>query len=182
MAATHRNGRLLIIGQDACLGVLESRILAECQTHFSIAIDEANSSGAIVEVRPLSSDTLIKVMETRRFENLVRRAINELPPAFLERMENVDVVVEYWASREQLVGSGLDEREMLLGLYEGIPLPDRYDYNLVLPDKITLFQRAIESICNTDDEVVAEVRATIIHEVAHHFGIDDEALHEIGID
>ena len=112
----------------------------------------------------------------------MRRAINELPPAFLERLENVDVVVEHWASREQLVGSGLDEHEMLLGLYEGIPLPDRYDYNLVLPDKITLFQRAIESICNTDDEVVAEVRATIIHEVAHHFGIDDEALHEIGID
>ena len=121
-------------------------------------------------------------METRRFEQLVRRAIDELPPVFLERMENVDVVVEYWASREQLIGSGLDEREMLLGLYEGIPLPDRYDYNLVLPDKITLFQRAIESICSTDDEVVAEVRATIIHEVAHHFGIDDEALHEIGID
>ena len=119
-------------------------------------------------------------METRRFEQLVRRAINELPPAFLERMENVDVVVELWASREQLIGSGLDERETLLGLYEGIPLPDRYDYNLVLPDKITLFQRAIESICSTDDEVVAEVRATIIHEVAHHFGIDDEALHEMG--
>ena len=89
---------------------------------------------------------------------------------------------DYWASREQLIGSGLDEREMLLGLYEGIPLPDRYDYNLVLPDKITLFQRAIESICSTDEEVVTEVRATIIHEVAHHFGIDDEALHEIGID
>lgn len=121
------------------------------------------------------------VMETRRFEQLVRRAIDELPPLFLERMENVDVVVEYWASREQLIGSGLDERETLLGLYEGIPLPDRYDYNLVLPDKITLFQRAIESICATDDEVVAEVRATIIHEIAHHFGIDDEALHEMGL-
>ena len=121
-------------------------------------------------------------METRRFEELVRRAIGELPPVFLERMENVDVVVEYWASREHLVGSGLDEQETLLGLYEGIPLPDRYDYNLVLPDKITLFQRAIESICSTDEEVVTEVRATIIHEVAHHFGIDDEALHEIGID
>ena len=121
------------------------------------------------------------VMDTRRFEHLVRRAMGELPPAFLERMENVDVVVEPWASREQLIGSGLDERETLLGLYEGIPLPDRYDYNLVLPDKITLFQRAIESICKTDDEVVAEVKATVIHEVAHHFGIDDEALHEIGI-
>ena len=120
-------------------------------------------------------------METRRFEQLVRRAINELPPAFLERMDNVDVVVELWASREQLIGSGLDERETLLGLYEGIPLPDRYDYNLVLPDKITLFQRAIESICSTDEEVVVEVRATIVHELAHHFGIDDQALHEMGI-
>ena len=108
--------------------------------------------------------------------------MDELPPAFLQRMENVDVVVQDWASREQLIGSGLDENELLLGLYEGIPLPDRYDYNLVLPDKITLFQRAIESICASDDEVVVEVRATVVHEVAHHFGIDDHALHEMGID
>ena len=121
-------------------------------------------------------------MDRRRFEQLVRRAVSQLPPAFLERMENVDVVTEDWASREQLVGSGLDESELLLGLYEGIPLPDRYDYNLVLPDKITLFQRAIESICGTDEEVVAEIRATVVHEVAHHFGIDDESLHKLGID
>ncbi len=97
-------------------------------------------------------------------------------------MDNVDVVVGDWASREQLIGSGLSEDDLLLGLYEGIPLPDRYDYNLVLPDKITLFQRAIESICDTEDEVVYEVRATVIHEVAHHFGIDDQALHDMGID
>ena len=121
-------------------------------------------------------------MVRQHFERLVRRAISELPPAFLERMDNVDVVVEDWASRAHLLGSGLGEEEFLLGLYEGIPLPDRYDYNLVLPDKITLFQKAIESICNDDEEVVAEVRATVVHEVAHHFGIDDEALHEMGID
>ena len=96
-------------------------------------------------------------------------------------MENVDVVVEDWASPDQLVGSGLGEAETLLGLYEGIPLPDRYDYNLVLPDKITLFQSAIESICATDEEVVAEVRATVVHEVAHHFGITDEDLHAMGV-
>ena len=108
--------------------------------------------------------------------------MEDLPPAFLKRLENVDVVVENWASREQLIGSGLDEQELLLGLYEGIPLPDRYDYNLVLPDKITLFQRAIESICSTEEEVVTEVRTTVVHEVAHHFGIDDQALHELGID
>ncbi len=107
--------------------------------------------------------------------------MDELPPQFLERLDNVDIVVEDWATREQLFGSGLDERDFLLGLYEGIPLPDRYDYNLVLPDKITLFQRAIESICDTDERVVEEVRATVIHEIAHHFGIDDNALHEMGI-
>ena len=111
----------------------------------------------------------------------MRRAIEELPAAFLERMDNVDVVVEDWATRDQLIGSGLDESELLLGLYEGIPLPDRYDYNLVLPDKITLFQRAIESVCASDEEVVSEVRVTVVHEVAHHFGIDDEALHEMGV-
>ena len=107
--------------------------------------------------------------------------MDELPTAFLHRMENVDIVVEDWPSREQLIGSGLGEDETLLGLYEGIPLPDRYDYNLVLPDKITLFQRAIESICATEQEVVNEVRATVVHEVAHHFGITDDDLHEMGV-
>ena len=107
--------------------------------------------------------------------------MDELPVAFLHRRENVDVVVEDWASREQLVGSGPGEGETLLGLYEGIPMPDRYDYNLVLPDKITLFQSAIESICATDEEVVAEVRATVVHEIAHHFGITDEDLHAMGV-
>ncbi len=120
-------------------------------------------------------------MELRRFETLVRQAIEELPPAFLDRMDNLDIVVEDWASPAQLIGSGIEEKESLLGLYEGIPLPDRYDYNLALPDKITLFKRAIENICETDEEVVSEVRTTVIHEIAHHFGIDDDALHEMGI-
>jgi predicted Zn-dependent protease with MMP-like domain len=96
-------------------------------------------------------------------------------------MDNVDVVVESQATRDQLVGSGLDEDECLLGLYEGIPLPDRYGYDLVLPDKITLFQQAIESICSSDKEVFTEIRDTVIHEVAHHFGIGDEKLGRLGI-
>ena len=120
-------------------------------------------------------------MHRLRFERLVRQAIDDLPSTFLERMDNVDVVVEDLATRDQIVGSGLDEGESLLGLYEGIPLTGRYGYDMVLPDKITLFQTAIENICRTDDEIVAEVRATVIHEVAHHFGIDDDALHEMGV-
>ncbi len=120
-------------------------------------------------------------MHRLRFERLVRQAISELPDTFLERMENVDVVVEDAATRDQIIGSGLDESESLLGLYEGIPLTGRYGYDMVLPDKITLFQATIESICRTDDEIVAEVRATVIHEVAHHFGIDDYTLHQMGV-
>ena len=120
-------------------------------------------------------------MHRLRFERLVRQAITDLPDTFLERMENVDVVVEDAASRDQIIGSGLDDGEDLLGLYEGIPLTGRYGYDMVLPDKITLFQTAIESMCRTDHEIVAEVRATVIHEIAHHFGIDDDALHEMGV-
>ncbi len=96
-------------------------------------------------------------------------------------MENVDLVIEDWPTRDQLVGSGIDDSEWLLGLYEGIPLTDRYDYNLVLPDKITLFQKAIEAICSGEDEVIREVRDTVVHEVAHHFGIDDDALEQMGL-
>ena len=111
----------------------------------------------------------------------MQQAIQDLPPAFLERMDNLDITVEDWASPSQLIGSGIEEKESLLGLYEGIPLPDRYDYNFSLPDKITIFKMAIENICETDEQVIDEVRDTVVHEIAHHFGISDEALHEMGI-
>ena len=70
---------------------------------------------------------------------------------------------------------------ILLGLYEGLPLTDRYNYDMVLPDKITLFQQPIESICDTDEDVIREVQDTVVHEVAHHFGIDDDRLHQFGL-
>lgn len=89
--------------------------------------------------------------------------------------------MEDWPTKDQLIGSGLDEDELLLGLYEGIPLTERYGYDMVLPDKITLFQKAIESICSTDEEVLREIRDTITHEVAHHFGYDDPSLDSLGI-
>ena len=116
-----------------------------------------------------------------QFEALVRQALADIPEQIRSHVDNVDVVVEDWPSRAQLVGSGIDEEQYLLGLYEGIPLTDRYDYGMVLPDKITLFQKAIEEVCSSEDELVAEVRDTVVHEVAHHFGIDDESLHEMGV-
>ena len=146
----------------------------------SVRISEVPSRSATRDSPP---DILLNLvaMETSKFERLVRQALEELPDEIRLRMDNVDVVVEVAATPDQLIGSGLDEGEYLLGLYEGIPLPDRYGYDLVLPDKITLFQRSIESICSSDQEVLMEIRDTVVHEVAHHFGIDDEKLGRRGV-
>ena len=118
-------------------------------------------------------------MERARFEGLVAEALDSIPDELGDRIDNVDVVVDDWPSQGQLIGSGIDEGEYLLGLYEGLPLTERDDYNMVLPDKITLFQGAIQAICSNDEEIVREIRDTLIHEVGHHFGIDDDRLYEM---
>jgi predicted Zn-dependent protease with MMP-like domain len=104
-----------------------------------------------------------------RFEEMVSAALDTLPPELARMMRNVAVVVE----------DGTNPH--LLGLYHGIPLTKRrYDYSAVLPDKITIFRLAICARCDTEEQVVAEVRTTVVHEVGHHFGIDDHRLHELG--
>jgi predicted Zn-dependent protease with MMP-like domain len=113
----------------------------------------------------------------KQFDRLVVEALETLPPFFQEVMSNVELVVEDWPSPDQLA---LAEGEMLLGLYEGIPLTERYSYNLVPPDVITLFQRPLEQSVDSLDELRQEVRQTVIHEIAHHFGIDDDRLIELG--
>ncbi len=125
-------------------------------------------------------DTLSR-MERSRFERLVAQAMDGIPDELLAYLDNVDVVVEDWPSADQLGGHTVDEADYLLGLYEGIPLTERADYGMVLPDKITLFKGSIEAVCSSDREVVDEVRRTVVHEVAHHFGIDDERLHQLGV-
>ena len=120
------------------------------------------------------------VMDRSRFERLVRLALDEIPQGLRHYLDNVDVVVEDWPTHNQLGGHIIAEEDILLGLYEGIPLTERSDYGSVLPDKITLFQSAIESICADDKEMVEEVKKTVLHEVAHHFGIDDHRLSELG--
>ena len=79
----------------------------------------------------------------------------------------------------QIVGTGIENAMDLLGLYEGIPLTERYGYDMVLPDKVTIFQKPIESICDTEEEVAEEISKTLIHEIAHHFGLDDEHLNQL---
>jgi predicted Zn-dependent protease with MMP-like domain len=115
------------------------------------------------------------------FEALVIDAIGKLPQELLARLDNVAIVVERWPSRTQMAEAKLEHRGELLGLYEGIPLTDREGYNLVLPDKITVFQGAVEAMCHTREDMAREVRVTVAHEIAHHFGIDDERLEEMGL-
>jgi predicted Zn-dependent protease with MMP-like domain len=121
-------------------------------------------------------------MERARFEQLVAEAVESLPDEFQERLENIDVVVEDRPSAAQLRHSHLGKDMTLLGLYEGIPLTERYSsYGLVAPDKITIFQKTIEEECRSRDEVdiKTEIGHVVIHEIAHHFGIGDDKLDEI---
>lgn len=113
----------------------------------------------------------------------MQRAIRSLPARFAERLENVAIVVADEPSPAQRVAARIGPGEDLYGLYEGVPQPQRSaTYGLVLPDKITLFQRAIEADCRDEREMARQVRHTLMHELAHHFGIDDARLDELGFD
>ncbi|MET8038415.1 metallopeptidase family protein [Streptomyces sp. NPDC005345] len=111
-------------------------------------------------------------MTRETFEELVSQALDKIPPELTRVMDNVAVFVE----DEPPAGD-----PELLGLYEGTPLTDRGEwYAGVLPDRISIYMGPILRMCETPDEVVHEVAVTVIHEIAHHFGIDDERLHELG--
>ena len=119
-------------------------------------------------------------MNRERFEQLVAKAVDSLPDEFRTRMENIDVVVEDRPTPKQLTQSGIRRDETLLGLYQGVPLTIRgRHYGMVLPDKITIFQKPIESRHRYDAEVMAEIRRVVQHEIAHHFGISDDRLREL---
>ena len=116
-------------------------------------------------------------MYRRRFERLVMRAVRQLPAEIRDKMDNVAVVVEDEPTAGQLAASGLPSGDTLLGLYQGVPLTERTSgYGFVLPDKITIFQRPIEDVAASDQAIIFQVRKTVIHEIAHHFGIGDAEL------
>jgi predicted Zn-dependent protease with MMP-like domain len=109
-------------------------------------------------------------VEPERFEEMVTAALDSLPDDLGRLMRNVAVTVEHDPGPPGL-----------LGLYEGVPLTSRTTgYAGVLPDRITIYHRSICAICHSEDEVVEQVRRTVIHEVGHHFGISDERLDELG--
>ena len=119
-------------------------------------------------------------MDRESFERLVAQAVDDLPEWFLERLENVDIVVEDYPTPDQLLNMGLEPSETLLGLYEGIPRTERgWHYGLVPPDKITIFQRSIEAKCRYGGNVRDEIQRVVKHEIAHHFGISDARLKQL---
>ena len=127
------------------------------------------------------------MLTASQFETLLGEALDDLPPFFQAQMDNVVILLETWPSRQTLRRMGLSPGETLLGLYTGIPLTERsHTYNYVPPDTITLYQGPMENAARDGDEgtplerVREEIRHTIINEVAHHFGIDDDRLVELG--
>ncbi len=116
-------------------------------------------------------------MNKKQFEAIVAQVLAQLPARFRQHIHNVAVVVQDRADEEILELAGIDDPMELFGFYTGIPLTERTaDYGLVPPDVIYIFQRPIEAVCENDDQVRAEIRKTVLHELAHYFGIDEDRL------
>ena len=119
-------------------------------------------------------------MKKRRFEQLVERALDSLPEELQSLLDNVVILIEDHPTPQTLRDMDVPRGDTLLGLYDGVPQTERTSqYGLVPPDRITLFQHPIEESCNTEEEIPEQIRRTVLHEVAHHFGIDEERMEEI---
>ena len=111
------------------------------------------------------------------FESLVERALDGLPEHFAQLLDNVAVVVEEEPSEEDLLEVGLEPgKDDLLGLYYGVPLSERDFMYSALPDRVALFRGPILRICRNRREVIREVRDTLVHELGHHFGLEEDDM------
>ena len=112
----------------------------------------------------------------------VARVLDKLPRQFRKRMENVAVVIEDWPSNDLLLDVGLDPRhDSLYGLYQGVPLPDRSNtYPPILPDKISIFSGPLLEDFPNPEELREQIRTTLLHEIAHYFGFDDDEIDKLG--
>jgi predicted Zn-dependent protease with MMP-like domain len=119
-------------------------------------------------------------MTRRQFEALVEKALRRLPRQFKTKIANIAVVVEDWADDETLSDLGIEPPDTLYGLYRGIDLTRRDSgYGNVLPDTITIYQGPIEEDCADEAEMAELVRDTVVHELGHYFGLDDETMGRI---
>lgn len=120
-------------------------------------------------------------LSREEFTELVQQALDDVPDEFLEKLENVYITVEDYPSREDLQNTQAAPGR-LLGIYHGVPLGQRSPFSsgLAMPDRITIFQRNLEKFAHSREEIVLQVRRTVLHEIAHHFGISDQRLRELG--
>ena len=122
-------------------------------------------------------------MQRGRFLKLVQRALTDIPEPFSNILDNVDILVEKRPTKHHRESVGLQPGETLFGLYEGVPQTERdSSYGMVLPDTITIFQEPLEREFRDESQLVAEVRVTVLHELAHHFGLSDAELERLGLD
>lgn len=126
-------------------------------------------------------------MTDEEFDRAVDEALDCIPPQFLDALENVAIAVQDEPDAEQLAAvDGSDPAEFpmhgdeLLGLYDGTPLTERGNYDFDLPDMVTIFKGPHERSFGSREEIVEEIRKTVVHEIGHYFGLDDEALHRMG--
>ena len=117
------------------------------------------------------------------FETIVKDVLRKLPKEFKDKLQNIDIVIEEDPDMEAVKRLGLGAKGRLLGLYQGVPLKDRtHYYGMVMPDKITLYKQNIERSCEAGGlDIREEIRHVIQHEIAHHFGISDKRLKDLGI-
>ncbi|MDP9238378.1 MAG: metallopeptidase family protein [Chloroflexota bacterium] len=122
-------------------------------------------------------------MDRARFISLIHAALRDLPPPFKRHLTKIDIVVKRRPERDDLADAGLARGESMYGFYRGIPLTERDSgYHLVAPDIIQIYQEPLEQDFPDENELIAEIRATVLHELAHFFGIDDDRLEELGLD
>ena len=119
-------------------------------------------------------------MTRKQFEVVVEKALRALPKAFKDKLANIAVVVEDWADDETLQELGIEPPDTLYGLYRGVDITQRDStYGAVLPDVVTIYQGPIEEDAADPAEMAEIVRETVVHELGHYFGLDDETLHRI---
>ncbi len=121
------------------------------------------------------------MVSREEFDQLVADALAGLPPEILSRMENVAITVQEWPSRAQLDSSGVPPGSTLFGLYQGVPLTHRSShYGMVTPDRITIFRGPLTRYFATPEAIAVQVRKTVVHEIAHHFGMGEAQIARLG--
>lgn len=119
-------------------------------------------------------------LDDDQFDDLITRAMDELPQEYIRGLENVAIVYEDEPTEEQKIKMKLDHNHLLLGLYEGIPLTQRGNgYSFVLPDKITLFKNSIRAVTHTEAQLFEQIKRTLWHEIAHYYGLSHARMDEL---